>query len=531
VTVTLQRAASDPALLGGVIQWWPRQRDLLASLDGPERVHVWAIGRQSGKSSLAACAAVHNAAPRDDRDTIVPRGRTRYVLACAPSEDQAREFVRLCDALIDGSPMLRRMATVKADEIRFTLLSGAKTCIKAMPANSRSVRGLSASLIVLDEFAHFQDTAGPASDEEIFKALEPSTRVFRDGAKVLLISTPNGETGKFYELFQAAENGLLPSARAVHAPVWKVDTTLDDAWCDARRAELGEDVFRQELGAEFVAGGGQFFDLRQVEFVDGPARPEDGHSWVAGLDPAYHADKFGVALVGISREHPGLLLVGRLEGIEPGKKRELSFARGRAREDRTLERVTEILWPYKPRIATDQHQADAMRSHFGRLGWPVHVVNLTAPIQTAAFTSLRTRLIDGSLECWKHPPLVEELRRVRSAATVERIELPRFAGSHCDIARVGRRPRQSLTLVTGQLQHHALFVDLLDLRRVDEAVPTWADALLDRDSIEDVFVLHGQHVHDITDAHPVGAEYRRALLEHLVGDRWTEIHVASIRGR
>jgi hypothetical protein len=93
-----------------------------------------------------------------------------------------------------------------------------------------------------------------------YKALEPSTRVFGDQAKVLLLSTPYGETGKFYELFSAAENGLLPSARAVRAPVWDVDTSLDEAWCDARRVELGEDVFRQEHGAEFVAGSGQFFE-------------------------------------------------------------------------------------------------------------------------------------------------------------------------------------------------------------------------------------------------------------------------------
>ena len=49
------------------------------------------------------------------------------------------------------------------------------TVVRAMPANSRSVRGLSASLIILAEFAHFTDTAGPASDERMLQASEPST--------------------------------------------------------------------------------------------------------------------------------------------------------------------------------------------------------------------------------------------------------------------------------------------------------------------------------------------------------------------
>jgi hypothetical protein len=308
--ISIVTAASRADLLGATIDWWPKQLELLASLDGPERLHVWSIGRQAGKSSLAAVAAVANCALRSDLDAMVPRGRVRYVLVAAPAEDQAREFIRLCAAVVDGSEALRSMATVKADRIDFRMESGALSAIRAMPANSRSVRGLSASLIVLDEFAHFTDTAGPASDERMFAALEPSTRVFRDLARVLVISTPFGETGKFYELFQAAASGVLPSARAVHAPVWDVDTSLDEAWRDARRAELGEDVFCQELGADFVASGGQFFDLGGVEFEDGPAPPEAGRNWVAGLDPAFHADHFGAALVGESIAEPGVLLVG-----------------------------------------------------------------------------------------------------------------------------------------------------------------------------------------------------------------------------
>jgi hypothetical protein len=60
------------------------------------------------------------------------------------------------------------------------------------------------------------------------------------------------------------------------------------------------------------------------------------------------------------------------------------------------------------------------------------LINVTAPIQTAAFVSLRARLLDGSLRCWKQELLLEELRRVRTARTAESIILPRFAGGHCD---------------------------------------------------------------------------------------------------
>ena len=50
--LSLVKAATEPRLLGATINWWPRQLELLASLDGAERLHVWSIGRQAGKSQL-----------------------------------------------------------------------------------------------------------------------------------------------------------------------------------------------------------------------------------------------------------------------------------------------------------------------------------------------------------------------------------------------------------------------------------------------------------------------------------------------
>lgn len=433
--VGLLDAVRDPELLGATLTPWPAQLDLLRGLDDPSvRTHLLAVGRQSGKSTLAALLATHNAVFRDDLDAMIPRGRTRYVLVASPSEDQAREFVSLCAGLIEASPLLAPMAEIKADRIDFRLPSGAHTAIRALAANSRSVRGMSASLVIIDEFAHMSDTAGPASDVRMFNALEPSLRVFGEAASMVLISTPFGETGKFWELCQAAEAGTLPGARLTAAATWAIDPSLDEAWIERKRAELGEDVLRQEYGAEFVAGAGQFFDLRGVEFEEVPFRPEDATSWIIGTDAAFHGDRFGVVLVGESASEPGVFLVGSVDAIAPGERLR-SLESRRQREDATLQRVWEIVEPYRVRpvkVVGDQHQSDGLRSFFGRKGVEVEIINITGPIQTAGFVSLRARLLDGSLRCWKHPLLLEELRRVRTARTAESIVLPRFAGGHCD---------------------------------------------------------------------------------------------------
>lgn len=245
--LSLVAACSDKRLLGATLDLYPRQLELLKRLDDRRIItHVWAVGRQAGKSTLAAMAAVHNAALKPDLDKVLPRGRVRYILVAAPGLAQAQEFIRLCSALVDASPSLARMASVKGDRIDFALPGGARSCIRALPADSRSIRGMSVSMVIIDEMAHMDDTAGPGSDERMFAALEPSTRVFGDRAQVLLISTPFGEVGKFYELYQAAETGVLPASRAVHAPVWEIDTSLTEAWRERKRVEVGEDTFHRK---------------------------------------------------------------------------------------------------------------------------------------------------------------------------------------------------------------------------------------------------------------------------------------------
>lgn len=441
----MAKAARDRRLLGARIDWRPSQVELLRSLDEAAQLHLWAIGRQAGKSSMAAAASVHNAGLRPDLDDMLPRGKWRSVPVIAPSESQAKDFISVCQALIEGSPALAGHAEVRVGEILFRLPRQdehghkwtAKTAIRALPASAPSIRGLTAALVILEEMAHHGDTGGPSDERRIWEAITPMQTVFGSKAKVLGISTPFGESGLFYDLFTAIEGGLMPHARAVRRSIVEMIPDIDPEWLEARRAELGDAAYEQEMLAMFVGSGGSFFDLRDFRYESMPALPVEGRRWVAALDPAFHADRFGVALVGESVNEPGVLVTGALDGIEPGARLHSLDAR-RGREDATLARVWELLEPYAEgdgglRIVTDQHQADAVSSYFGRLGVAVRVVNLTGPIQTAAFTSTRTRLMDGSLRLWRHEPLVEELRRVRAKST-EAIHLPRFGGSHCDIA-------------------------------------------------------------------------------------------------
>ena len=459
--VKLGAAVREPALLG-TIEWRPSQLALLDTLDGAGQLHLWSISRQTGKSTMASAAAVQNCTLRPDLDDMLPHGKWRSVPVIAPSESQAKDFGNVAAALVENSPALSEYAEVRVGEILFRLPREdahghkwvAKTAIRALPASAPSIRGLTAALVVMEEMAHHADSGGPADERRIWDAVAPMQTVFAGKAKVLGISTPFGESGLFYELFTAIEGGLMPHARAVRRSITDMIPNIDPEWLAARRLELGETAYAQEFLAEMVGSGGSFFALEGVAFDDEPTKPENGRNWVAGLDPAFHGDKFGVALVGESVSEPGVLVTGALAGIAPGGKlKSLDLRRGR--EDKTLAKVWDILAPYAEqgtlRVVTDQHQSDAVSSYFGRLGATVKTRNLTGPMQTAAFTSTRARMTDGSLRLWKHAPLIEELRRVR-ARDSETIFLPRFGGSHCDIVSALALATYELKGATGQAQ-------------------------------------------------------------------------------
>lgn len=435
--VTLGQVVRDQQLLAADIPWWPAQLELFDSLDGPEELHVWAIGRQAGKTSMAAAAALHNALWRPDLDQLLPRSRVRYVLIAGAGRDQSHEVIRVIRGLLDQTPgpLPIRSIVPLAGRIDFELHTGRQVCIRAMPTWGRSVRGLTASLAILDEFAHVAQTEGPGADHAVYAGLTPALRRFGRQAKKLVISTPGGRAGKFFELFEQIEAGLHPSAKAWQAAVWEIDPNIDQQWLDAQKAELGDALFAQEYGASFVEGAAAFFaDLANIDWAPAPAAPTDATHWIVALDPAFHADGFGYAALGPSRTAPGRLLVGAVGAIKPEGDAHTFDAR-RGREDQTLALVHEQVAAYAPtRIVTDQHQAAPISAYFERRGIPVETVNITGPLRTSAFVQLRARLSDGSVHCPRDPLLSDELRRVRAKTGSTGVHLPRHGDSHCDAA-------------------------------------------------------------------------------------------------
>jgi hypothetical protein len=416
---------------------WSRQRELLAAVEAGPRLHVWALGRRSGKTTLAAVAGLWDCLLRPELAGMVRPGERRHAVCVATNLRQARLFVRAALSIVEASPLLAELVEQATDD---EILFRNGTALSAFPCTSRGARGWPISTLLLDEAAHFiSDTDGPQVAERVFGSLAPSTAQFGDKARIIVASTPWGSSGMFAELYQQAAGGELVDAVAHHATTRAANPTIPADFL-LREQARDPDGFRGEYLAEFVGGGAAYLDpdrIMQAIGDRGELSPGQAVGWVAGLDPAFSSDPFGLALVGRVPGDRSRLALGLARAWKPSKRKPGSFEERRQVEDTVLAEVAEVCKRYGARVVTDQFAAPAIVAALRRHGLSVRTVAMTAASKTAAFSELRARLQDGSLELYEQPDLLAELRRLRTRyrAGQATVVNPRAGGSHGDLAQ------------------------------------------------------------------------------------------------
>lgn len=170
---------------------------------------------------------------------------------------------------------------LKQLEVRFTNGS----VIYGLPANPDTARGYTGN-VTLDEFAFHLDA------EKIYAALYPMTT---RGYGLEVISTPNGQQGKYFELAKAA--GLVDGVRAA-GNTWSAHrTSIQSAveqglQVDLERLREGVDdeTWQQEFCCSFVTGASEWISpelFEQCVSGDASAQLKGGDLNDAG--PRYYA--------------------------------------------------------------------------------------------------------------------------------------------------------------------------------------------------------------------------------------------------
>ena len=186
--------------------------------------------RQTGKSTAVAVRVLFEAMAHDDALILLASASGRQ---SGQIMEKARKMAQSLDCQTFPPPS-------KCDG--FTLVNGSQ--IVSLPDSQETIRGFSAPrLIVVDEAAF----ASP----EVFKALEPMLSV--SAGTIILLSTPNGQTGYFYEQWHAE-----PSHWARIRGTLEGCPRMKPEAIEAIRKGMAREDFEQEFECKFIAPGGQF---------------------------------------------------------------------------------------------------------------------------------------------------------------------------------------------------------------------------------------------------------------------------------
>lgn len=211
-------------------------------------------GRQIGASTAGSVVAIR---------------RARYwpgslVAIVSPSLKQSTEVKERAKAglLALGEHLVRDSASI--------LELANRSRIMSLPGSSKSVRGWSADLLILDEAAFIED--------ETFAAARATTAA--TGGRTIVQSTPAGPYGSFYDLWQD------PDPRWAKFRVRSDEvSTIDPAFLAREKATMTAEMYTQEYEADFTNPGLGLIDPDRLRELTGD-EPSPSDVWARIAGPA-----------------------------------------------------------------------------------------------------------------------------------------------------------------------------------------------------------------------------------------------------
>lgn len=197
--------------------------------------------------------------------------------------------------------------------VNMTARSSVRVTFKSCVA--KGLRGSGNYVVVLDEVAHFTGKT-VASAEKVYEAVSASTAAFsrkdpKDPqrpigpveSRILLISSPLGKDGFFYNSFRAGflNNPDADGTFCLQAPTWEVNPTVPADFLQSKYYENPRSFFT-EYGAEFSDRTSGWIEDRSdlLDCVDPRARPTTfaapRTSYFVGVDLGLTNDSTAVAI-------------------------------------------------------------------------------------------------------------------------------------------------------------------------------------------------------------------------------------------
>lgn len=335
--------------------------------------------------------------------------------------------------------------------------------VAAYVCTTQSVRGPSSYFLGLDEFAHFRSSKDANSDD-IYEAAKPSSGFFpskedpeRADSKILVISSPLGKIGKFYELHkQALDEGKDSKILTVRLSTVEMNPKFPAE--ELREAYKADSVkFEMEHAACFSDGAGSYvppekFNIlidRNRHNLTGFRTTSVGRKFFWGLDYGTKKDATALAIghleiiehkgIGLVYDYIERMMVGEAftgPGVVDGERVALMTELDIRDIVSWLVHMHQMLPCFKG--ATDQHGGTTLKQLLQLNGiTTMGLVHLTDQINSKMYFALKGYIDNGTASFPNNPRFESEFNNLKAefkSKYVLKVAAPEEKGAHDDMA-------------------------------------------------------------------------------------------------
>jgi hypothetical protein len=251
-----------------LVKLYEFQKDILRGLVKNDHV-ILNAARQVGKSTCSCIFLLWYALFNKDIEIAILANKQRT--ATELMSDVKSAYLEL--------PNWLKPAALKYDELNIEFDSGTK--IIAAATSKDAIRGRSISALLIDEFAHLPSNIA----EEFWTAVLPT---ISNGGKCIVVSTPNGAGGLFYDLWRKATLQIEDCDFIPFKARWDVVPGRDEQWKKNMISSMNSIVkFNQEFDCNFSGSSNTLIEGTTLERLVSQVPlivPEEGYSiWKAPI--------------------------------------------------------------------------------------------------------------------------------------------------------------------------------------------------------------------------------------------------------
>jgi hypothetical protein len=248
---------------------YPFQEDTLRQIK-ENRFSIILKSRQMGISTLMAGMSLHYMMFNTDFK----------ILVIATKQDVAKNLVAKVQLAWDLLPAFLKQGIEVENNNKLALKFSNGSEIKAVSSSPDAARSEALSLLILDECAFIKDIS------EIWAS---SQMTLATGGGCVMLSTPNGAQGLFYNEWRRAIEGTKSTELVRFNPInlpWYLHPDRDQKWRDQQDEILGKRLAAQECDGNFATSGHtviesevlQHYEEKTIEPVE--RRGIGGELWI-----------------------------------------------------------------------------------------------------------------------------------------------------------------------------------------------------------------------------------------------------------